>query len=324
MFLNEGFKATGTVWLGGAKIGGQLNCRRGVITGEGVALNAQSAEITGSVFLDQGFKATGTVWLAGAKIGGQLSFRCAKITEPGGGRAVDLSSAQIGSLIWAQVGSCHGRLSLIDCHAGVLDDDAESWRLDTMTYELQGFTYQRLATPWRTRPGRAVGQAKRSAGVGWVASSVDPGLQPYRQLAGFYRSHGDHAQAREVMVAANREHATGWRRALSLIGYGYRPERALWIAVPWLVLLSVAVWSGNHQMLFIPTTEQPLTFQPAVYALEVMTPIIDLDQREYWIPDLAAEPWGPWLASLIWLSIGMGWALTTLVVAGFTNVVRRE
>ncbi|WP_375698807.1 hypothetical protein [Pseudophaeobacter sp. TrK17] len=74
VFLRKGFSAKGCVDLGGAKIGGQLNCTGGQIeVTEGDALNAQHAQIMGSVFLNKGFSAKGRVDLVGAKITGQLT-----------------------------------------------------------------------------------------------------------------------------------------------------------------------------------------------------------------------------------------------------------
>ena len=83
VFLNGNFRATGTVRLAGAKIGGQLDCSGGQFDGgettypdgskaSGEALNVDSAEVTGGVFLNGNFRAKGMVRLAGAKIGGAL------------------------------------------------------------------------------------------------------------------------------------------------------------------------------------------------------------------------------------------------------------
>ncbi len=45
-------------------------------------------------------------------------------------------------------------------------------------------------------------------------------------------------------------------------------------------------------------------FYPAVYALDVLLPIVDLRQ-EFWMPD-ASKPWGSWYLAWFWFSIAAG------------------
>jgi hypothetical protein len=61
--------------------------------------------------------------------------------------------------------------------------------------------------------------------------------------------------------------------------------------------------------------------KPVVYALDTLIPVVNLHQRDYWIPDVSS---GYGLAIFTWGAIMLGWALVTLVVAGFTNLVRKE
>ena len=63
--------------------------------------------------------------------------------------------------------------------------------------------------------------------------------------------------------------------------------------------------------------------QPVVYSLDVLTPVINLHQREYWLPDTSSKP-GRRLAIFTWVAILAGWLLTTVVLAGFTNAIKRE
>lgn len=88
------FCARGEVNLEGARIGGDLSCSGGAFVNlSGLALDAESASITGSVFLDR-VNAKGTVWLAGASIGGGLWCSGGKFTKPGG-LALSADSASI-------------------------------------------------------------------------------------------------------------------------------------------------------------------------------------------------------------------------------------
>lgn len=74
VFLSDGFKAADGVSIGGAAIGGDLDCSGGQFAAkEGDALSADGADVKGDVFLDDGFRATSEVRLLGARIGGVLS-----------------------------------------------------------------------------------------------------------------------------------------------------------------------------------------------------------------------------------------------------------
>jgi hypothetical protein len=52
-----------------------------------------------------------------------------------------------------------------------------------------------------------------------------------------------------------------------------------------------------------------------VYAADTFLPIVDLGEAAQW----SAVGWLQWTE---WLAILLGWALTTIFVAGFTRVVR--
>jgi len=76
VFLNDGFKADGEVYLYGADIGGELHCRGHFEKG----LNAESLKTSSAVFMDSrlvegqvlAFESNGEVILRSAEIGGQL------------------------------------------------------------------------------------------------------------------------------------------------------------------------------------------------------------------------------------------------------------
>jgi len=64
-------------------------------------------------------------------------------------------------------------------------------------------------------------------------------------------------------------------------------------------------------------------FYPAGYAVDTLIPIISVYQAAYWGPDGHA-PWGwAWVAGT-WIATGLGWALATLLVAGYTGPVRQN
>jgi len=85
MVCRNGFTATGTVNLIGAKIGGQLDMSDATLTNpDGTALNAENLTVEQNMVCRNGFTATGTVNLLGAKVGGQLDMFDATLTNPDG------------------------------------------------------------------------------------------------------------------------------------------------------------------------------------------------------------------------------------------------
>jgi hypothetical protein len=57
--------------------------------------------------------------------------------------------------------------------------------------------------------------------------------------------------------------------------------------------------------------------QPVAYAADTFLPIVDLGQQV----DFTPTGWVRWVD---WSVILLGWALTTIFVAGFTRIVRSE
>ena len=70
-----------------------------------------------------------------------------------------------------------------------------------------------------------------------------------------------------------------------------------------------------------------------VYSLDVFVPLIDLQQAKYWLPNASRGPkllsikefalhTGGLLRLYLWVHITMGWAITMLLVAGLTGLIR--
>jgi hypothetical protein len=93
VFLNRQFKATGSVNLLGAQIGGNIVCSGGMFEPkEGHGISATGVVVKGDVFLNDQFKATGIVRLLGAQIGGDLYCTNGKF-EPKEGDALSADRA---------------------------------------------------------------------------------------------------------------------------------------------------------------------------------------------------------------------------------------
>ena len=132
------------------------------------------------------------------------------------------------------------------------------------------------------------------------------------------------------------------------IGYGYEPLRALC----WIVGFVIFGLSYRGGLLAPSDSNRSGPFCAAVYSVNTFVPLIDLGQRDHWIPRSApaahrADSWaGPlgrllcdaaivdvlprsWMPSATFLSffrwsyILFGWFFTTIFVAGVTGLVRR-
>jgi len=112
--LRDGFQATGTVDLGGARIGGQLACSGGRFDGAGgKAINCNAAWIGAEVFLDDGFHASGLVDFTGARIESDLGTRKAKFED-----GLNLESTRITERFFLGEHSRTGVFSQFDRGAG--------------------------------------------------------------------------------------------------------------------------------------------------------------------------------------------------------------
>ena len=60
---------------------------------------------------------------------------------------------------------------------------------------------------------------------------------------------------------------------------------------------------------------------PYIYSVDLLLPIVGLRQRDYWMPDADKAPR---LAYFAWVLNLIGWVVGLLIVAGFTNVIRKE
>ncbi len=61
-----------------------------------------------------------------------------------------------------------------------------------------------------------------------------------------------------------------------------------------------------------------VTFFAPAYAFDVLIPILDLSQEDHW------EPKTGWVRAYMWLHIIAGWVFTTIAVAGFTGLIKKD
>jgi hypothetical protein len=250
----------------------------------------------------------GGVRVAGATIGGELDLRGARIRN-GPSATLEARSLEANVLSLRFAEPPDGLVELNHARVRVIRDDPASW---PSLLSIDGMTYDALEPrlPARQR-------------LQWLARDPN-GHQPlpYEQLAAHYTAIGQPDEARQVLYAGERIARRAKRplsRAWSLlqdltIGYGYQPLRA----VGWLALLLVA-----GSITFAVSAPPPLQpgqtphFNPVIYTLDLLLPVVDLGQKHAFNP-AGAEQW------LSYVLIAAGWLLATTVAAGAARVLTRR
>jgi len=287
----EPFSVTGQILLDGAQIGGGLHLDDACLDNAGgVALSADHAVIDGGLSLP-GALVRGGVRLSSARITGRLDFAG---TPADDGRAGDPARLD-------------GMLNLSMARVGALHDEPRAWPPELL---VDGLVYEDLddALPARQR-------------LEWLARSGEFRPQPFRQLAAFYRASGRDEDARLVLLTAQRLRrrtlgpaGRAWGVLLDVtVGYGYRP----WLAGAWLLGLLAAgsAYFAGHRPAPLPAYAG-LHFNPVVYTLDLLVPLVSLGQANDW------NPTGGSLAVAYALIIS-GWILVAALVAGVTRVLNR-
>jgi hypothetical protein len=356
VFLTSGFTAAGAVRLLGAEITSQLGCRGAQLTGtdsDGNTLVADGLKVGGDVFLDGGFNTTGTVSLNSTHVDGSVLLAPAALAADEQ-VALDAARAQIsGKLRWAPSAPVSGQVNLEGTCVGQLEDNWTGNRPNGYwpaggRLHLDGFTYGRFG---------GARQATVEQRLEWIRSQyqryarrspVHFATQPYEQLAVVYRQSGQDDQARKVAIARRADlrrygnlNPYRWFGNWFLdwtIKYGYQTWRAgAGLAAVFVVFLMLSILGQRHGVIVpigeidglhsVPsatqcTSEYPC-FYPAGYTVDTVIPIINVHQADYWGPDGHA-PWGWVWVGGTWIATGLGWALATLLVAGYTGLVRQE
>jgi hypothetical protein len=356
MRLDGGLRSTGTIEILGTSVAGRLDLSGAQLANAtGDAITSENCTFDASVFMAGGFAAEGRVALVNASVTGDVDLRGSRLMNETG-VALDLTNTTVtGTLHLADAFAARHTVVLRGASTSTLHDDQPSWpqRLD-----LDGFNYVRLSCPPADRGWRARRQ--------WLRRQLEPSVYGYSRLAQLYRTTGEDANARRILIEYHNstlhppQHwkvllPSGWRGTIArlwrwvlrvTIGHGFAPERALLVALPLLLVMSLWVSYGAQHDMFIPRehasasssgvtvrssscTRHYPCIQPIVFALDLTVPIIDLGQRSEWAVDQGHRGKSPvgdgrWLASAMWLTNIVGWVLATLVAASFTNVVRRD
>lgn len=357
VFLRGGFTATGAVRLLGVEIGGGLGCVGATLNGGGgYALSADGARVTGFVFLRGGFTATGAMDFTGAQIGA-FADEMACWPTPGDGPG----QGEIG-LVGCVYGGVHSKdwdaSSRLDwlsrCTIGPGDD---------------GFhpqPYEHLAKVFRESGHASDARAVMIEKEKRQRKSVREGLRK-RGIAGkakaLWKGGWDFISGVTVRYGRQPLWAFAWLAGFWAVGYAMfhqaeisnaiKPNSAVVLRAPEWTACAVLRGGNVHDYdAKDGTTElsgrahpresqrdcfarQPEAkswpeFNAAIYSLDTLLPIVDLEMQTYWIPDEDkndSDWWnslGWWARLYLWLQIAMGWLLSLLAVAGFSGLVKSD
>jgi len=317
------------VRLHGAHIGDNLEFDGTELSNDsGAALTANELQVDGATLFRNEFHAAGrgrpTLDLTAARIGGGLDFGNGRILSPDG-LALDLASASV-------TGLCLPGDAI--CRSG-LREDPQSWE-DDGHLRLDSFTYSALDPRG----------ADLDRWLLWLHSYTPAyATQPYQQLAAIHRASGNEAAARRVLIAQQDDllargelggrWARAWHRLKGIaVGYGYQSWRAL-VGLVVVVLLAIVLGlaaghiragTGHFEAAHTTATGRPGTACSIVeqvgLGLDLGLPAINTGLNNQCALD-STSVGGQILTGAAWLLQALGWALATLVVAGYTGLIRK-
>lgn len=311
-------------------------------------LDIRAAQIGRDVICAVGkrpFSSAGEVRMVRASIGRQLNFAGAQLGVDGDSSrsALNAFGAQTQEFTLTLARPPQGRIGLRQMRCASLDDNEALWQA-TGGIDLDAFRYDSLTRAIALTDDAAVVRRLR-----WLrAADQDvyrPG--PYDQLAAMLRTCGNEEHADTVLIEKQRRRYAALGRGFrvlgplmacwswlqrSMVGYGYRPSRAL----AWLALLLVIgtvwfAWYPTHCVpldgdpssfsgyRFCPMTNQDdhLVWNPFLYTLDQLIPIVDFGNKSRWSVDGPSQ----WFQAAL---IASGWILATTVAANVTRTLRRQ
>ncbi|EHR63889.1 translocation/assembly module TamB domain-containing protein [Saccharomonospora cyanea] len=340
----------GTIRLQGMTVGGSIDLQNTTVTepeqdeSAQWAVDLRSVQVARSVLMhsraDGSFESEGGVTLDGAVIKRKLCIAGAVLTAGKNGLAFEAGDtiAEEFELTPAEVPE--GRVSLRGAQCGTLHDNEQLWYA-TGGVELEDFRYEALDSPIPLKDDQQI-----ELRLKWLRHAMRgyrPG--PYDQLATMLRACGNEEHADTVLMRKQQYRyeslATGYGwffgagvRLWSwlqrwMVGYGYRPVRAL----AWLLALLVlgSLWFGLGsddcavdadrfvvigERCAVNVDDTGLEWNPVLYTVDLLVPIADFGNKGRWHMAGADK----------WVSTGfiaMGWVLVTTVAAGVTRTLRR-
>jgi hypothetical protein len=274
----------------------------------------------------QSFSAQGEIRIRRAEIGRQTNFQGAELGSRLSETAINAYGLITQELRVDVASAPRGQVNLRHARCATLADNDKFWDA-TGHISLHDFRYDALAEPIELDDDAQVKhrlKLLRNA----MGDIYRPG--PYDQFATMLRNAGNEEHASTVLIDKQR-----WRYAALadsyrlfglpvrlwswlqrwMVGYGYRPMRALM----WLLALLVAgsLWFWSEPLPVEVNKDDHLVWNPVLYTIDQLVPIVDFGYKNRWRFEGPSQ----------WITAGLvaaGWILATTVAAGITRMLRRS
>jgi hypothetical protein len=329
--------------------------------------NADRMAVTGSVFLREGFAASGEVGLIGAQISGTLD--CSEGTFSNeGGYALNAQAISVADGVVLRAAKINGIVDLAAAKIGTLVDDADCWEADRHVFDgfhydriigstdaetrigwLKQQLPDHLTTDFKPQPWEQLIKVLREMGHPDEAAKVAMAKQDQIRIATAATTRG---------VSARIKRALHWVYGKG-VGYGHRPIWTVYWMMGVCAVFSLAFYAGRETGYFgptnplihasaafdkcgapgegkvfwtsaaCPTPPEYTTFQPLLYSLDLILPLVDLHQEADWAP-LVVNPAGEtlWpgriLRWMMWFEILFGWVASLTLVAVLGRLVDKD
>ncbi|GAB3480685.1 oxidoreductase [Amycolatopsis cihanbeyliensis] len=343
-------KVAGTLRMQGMHVGGNIDLygtqlsRPQVRASSSFSVDLRTSRVDRNLVLTahrgRAFRADGGVNMDGATVHRKVDLTGAELHSSGQHTiALDISDVQADEFLLLPGLPPEGKVLLRRAHCGTLGDEPGLWQA-TGGVELEDFQYDALTEPISLEDDGAV--ERRIELLRAAMGGYRPG--PYDQLAKMLRASGNEEHADTVLLRKQEYRYDALRSGASvlgpgirvwswlqrwMVGYGYKPVRAL----VWLLLLLVIgsvyfQWlSGtctDSELLLIDgkrcainADDSGLVWSSALYTVDLLVPIVDFGNKNRWHMDGLDRWMGVGLT-------GMGWVLATTLAAGMTRMLRRN
>ncbi|WP_246127345.1 oxidoreductase [Amycolatopsis rhizosphaerae] len=295
---------------------------------------------------DRSFRAEGGVNMDGASAARRIDLSGAVLGSGAGHDiALNASDLEADELVLNPSVPPQGRILLRHAHCRSLEDNDAFWETER-GIDLEGFRYDALRHPIGLENDRAVD--KRISQLREAMPGYRPG--PYDQLAAMLRTSGNEEHADTVLFRKQQYRyealAAGYGlfRAMGIrvwsrlqrwmVGYGYRPVRALGWLIGLLVAGSMYFWLGHDSCLedtqtganallkigarcVVNSQDSGMEWNPIWYTADLLVPIVDFGNKGRWY----MHGWDKWVSDGF---VAMGWILATTVAAGAGRMIRRD
>lgn len=304
----------------------------------------------------------GEVRLLGAQIGGDLASVGAKLRNAGGA-ALNADGARItGAFHWRDKASAKGAINLTAAEIGHIIDDPKCWpeHGDLLLNRCRYGSFTGLGITAADRIDWLALQDESRFGQEFWPQPYEQCARVLREMSHSDDAREILIEKERRLRAARRKRIFRtrpifWVWDLMLgrtVGYGQTPLRAFsWLFLLWALgitfyqpfwdqgafkpnnafILRADEWvdcAGNAPSQLACYQESAKgrslpAFNRWIYSLDVLFPLVQLEQQVHWIPDEDRE-WGWYAKGLVYTQIVMGWLLSLLAVAGLSGIIKSD